>query len=82
VTGQFVNTGGNNYYLEIGFLPGAGDLSAGGQTGEIQVRFNKSNWTHYYQPDDYSYEPSFGTFTDHAYITLFENNVLVWGNKP
>ncbi|PFH18935.1 cellulose binding domain-containing protein [Caldicellulosiruptor bescii] len=45
VTFKFVklssSVSGADYYLEIGFKSGAGQLQAGKDTGEIQIRFNR-----------------------------------------
>jgi hypothetical protein len=74
LTGSF-QTG----YLEVGFTSGAGSIPASGQTGQIQLRFNKSDWTSYDQSNDYSFDASVTSLTDYEKITLYQNGQLVWG---
>jgi endoglucanase len=73
---------GADGYLELSFLAAAGTLAAGGQTGEIQGRFNKDNWSNYNEADDYSYDPTKASFADWNRITLYRNGTLVWGAEP
>ena len=69
-------------YVEITIAPAAGVLTAGSQTGEIQCRINKIDWTLYDQSNDYSFDPSFTTFTPFNNIVLLRNGVLIWGVEP
>lgn len=71
-----------NGYLEVGFLSGAGSLSSGAGTGEIQLRLNKSDWSNYDQTDDYSFNSSKTAFEDWERITLFRNGSMIWGIDP
>lgn len=86
ITGTFVKLStartGADYYLEIGFTSGAGSLVAGGQTGEIQNRFNKTDWTNYTETGDYSFDPTKTAFADWTHVTLYRNGVLIWGTEP
>jgi endoglucanase len=77
VTGSFAAG-----YLELGFTPGAGSLAPGAQSGEVQVRFNKTDWTTYTQTGDYSFDPTKTAFADWSRVTLFRNGALVWGTAP
>lgn len=36
-----------DYYVEIGFAPGAGLLLAGGDSGEFYLRWNRADWSAY-----------------------------------
>ena len=48
---------GADYYLEISFTDGAGNLEPGASI-EVQGRFSKSDWSNYTQTDDYSFNSS------------------------
>lgn len=69
-------------YLEISFAAGAGSLAPGADSGEIQVRFNKSDWTAYNESNDYSYGGTQQTFADWNKVTLYRGGTLVWGLEP
>lgn len=69
-------------YLEISFAAGAGSLAPGADSGEIQVRFNKSDWTNYNESNDYSYGGTQATFADWDKVTLYRAGTLVWGLEP
>ncbi len=73
---------GANYYLEIGFDSGAGSLAPGQQTNEIQIRFNKTDWSNYTQTGDYSFNASMTTFSANTAITGYIDGVLSFGNTP
>ncbi|MFP4343703.1 MAG: glycoside hydrolase family 9 protein, partial [Anaerolineales bacterium] len=84
VSGQFVQLAGPvtgaDTYLEVSFS--GGTLAANGQTGEIQNRFNKSDWTNYDESDDYSFDATKTAFADWDRVTLYRNGQLVWGTEP
>jgi len=67
-------------YLELSFS--GGSLDASGQTGEIQARFNRTNWTNFDESDDYSFDPTKSAFTDWYAVTLYRAGTLVWGAEP
>lgn len=72
---------GADAYLQVGFTSGAGSLAAGASTGQIQLRFNKTDWSAFTQSNDYSYAPD-STFTDTTAITVYVDGTLVWGSEP
>ncbi len=73
---------GANFYLEISFTAAAGSIPARGQSGEIQTRLAKADWSNYNETDDYSFDPTKTSFADWTHVTLYRNGVLVWGTEP
>jgi endoglucanase len=69
-----------DYYYEVSF--GSGSIAANGQSGEIQTRINKTDWTNYTQTNDYSFDATKTAFADWTHVTLYRNGVLVWGTEP
>jgi len=72
---------GADRYLEIGFAPAAGNLAAGANIGEIQARFNKTDWSAFNEVNDYSYGTN-TAFADATRVTVFVSGALVWGTPP
>jgi hypothetical protein len=72
---------GADAYLQIGFTSGAGSLAVGASTGQIQLRFNKTDWSTFIQSNDYSYGTN-STFADSTKITVYVDGTLVWGTEP
>lgn len=77
VTGTFFDD-----YVEIGFTQGAGDLLPGGESGEIQIRIHKVDWSNYDETDDYSFDAGISSYTDWDKITVYLSGILLWGVEP
>ncbi|MEZ4888378.1 MAG: glycosyl hydrolase family 8 [Chitinophagales bacterium] len=73
---------GADHYLEVGFTSNAGSISAGGNSGEVQTRFAKTNWSNYDETDDYSYNMNHSSFQTWDKVTVYCNGVLAWGTEP
>jgi subtilisin family serine protease len=73
---------GADDYLEVGFTAGAGNLFPGQQSGEIVLRVNKNDWSNYNETDDYSYDPSKGSYLGWSHVTIYRQGTLIWGNEP
>ncbi|WP_151735963.1 glycoside hydrolase family 48 protein [Paenibacillus tengchongensis] len=86
VQGSFVKltpgVSGADYYVEISFTAAAGSLAPGANTGEIQLRFNKSDWSNYNETGDYSYDATKSAYADWNKVTLYLNGTLAWGIEP
>jgi hypothetical protein len=72
---------GANFYFQVGFLSGAGTLAAGASTNQIQLRFNKNDFSNYNEVDDYSYL-STTTLTTTTKVTAYLNGALIYGTEP
>ncbi|MFE5965013.1 cellulose binding domain-containing protein [Streptomyces sp. NPDC056463] len=69
-------------YLEVGFTAGAGSLAPGADTGDMQLRFHRSNWQPLNQSDDYSFGPSQTAYANWSKVTATVGGVRVWGTAP
>ncbi|WUW18897.1 family 16 glycosylhydrolase [Streptomyces sp. NBC_01465] len=69
-------------YLEIGFTSGAGSLAAGADTGDMQLRFYRSNWASLNQSDDYSFGAAQTAYGDWTKVTATVAGTTVWGTAP
>ncbi|MFB7948250.1 cellulose binding domain-containing protein [Kitasatospora phosalacinea] len=69
-------------YLEIGFTAGAGSLAPGQSTGDMQLRFYRSDWQTLTQSDDYSFSGTQTGYANWQKVTLQEDGTLIWGTAP
>jgi len=69
-------------YIEFGFTAAAGTLAPGGNTGDIQARFSKVDWSDYDEMNDYSFNPDYTSYTPWEHITIYRNDILVCGDEP
>ncbi|GGI46489.1 hypothetical protein GCM10008018_17350 [Paenibacillus marchantiophytorum] len=80
----FVSATGTNTdtYVELSFTSGAGSIPAGGQSGDIQLRMSKTDWSNFNESNDYSFDGTKTSYTNWDKVTLFQNGALVWGIQP
>ncbi|MGZ7443104.1 glycoside hydrolase family 6 protein [Paenibacillus sp. TH7-28] len=69
-------------YIELSFTAAAGTLAAGAQSGDIQLRISKTDWSNFDESNDYSYDATKTAYADWDHITLYQNGTLVWGVEP
>ncbi|MGW3406875.1 cellulose binding domain-containing protein, partial [Streptomyces zhihengii] len=69
-------------YLEIGFTAAAGTLAPGADTGDMQLRFHRTDWQGLNQSDDYSFAAERTTYADWSRVTATVGGVQVWGTAP
>ncbi|WP_153538391.1 glycoside hydrolase family 6 protein [Streptomyces sp. RB17] len=72
---------GADHYLEVGFTTGAGSLASGKSTGDIQSRFNKTDWSNFNEADDYSRATN-TAYADNTKIAVYVDGTLVAGIEP
>ena len=86
VTGTFTRMSNSattaNHYFEIGFGSGAGSLAAGASTGDIQIRFYKTDFTSYTQTNDYSFDSTMIAYGQNNKVTGYTSGVLAFGTEP
>ena len=68
-------------YIEYSFDSSTGSLAGGANSGPIQSRISKNDWTPLNEADDYSYAGS-TTYTKNNRITAYLAGQLVWGTEP
>ncbi|MFF8996211.1 cellulose binding domain-containing protein, partial [Streptomyces sp. NPDC014983] len=72
---------GADHYVEISFTSGAGTLAAGANSGDIQSRINKSDWSNFSESDDYSYATN-TAYADATKVTVYVDGTLAGGTEP
>lgn len=70
---------GADAYLEVTFT--AGSVAPGATTGDIQVRFHKSDWSAFDETDDHS-RAAGTSYAPNAAITGYRGSTLAWGTAP
>lgn len=70
---------GADGYVEYSFVGAAGALGA--NSGPIQSRIAKQDYTNFNQSDDFSFTAN-GAYTVNQKITVYRNGQLVWGIEP
>ncbi|GAA3293790.1 hypothetical protein GCM10020295_16630 [Streptomyces cinereospinus] len=70
---------GADAYLEVGFA--SGTLAAGRDTGDIQLRMAKSDWSAFNEAGDYS-RTTATSYADAPAVPAYLGTVLAWGAPP
>jgi mannan endo-1,4-beta-mannosidase len=70
---------GADYYCRITFPMAAGVLGPGDSSGDIQIRFNKNDWSNYIQTNDYSFDATMVAYTVQPKITIYLKGSLLFG---
>ncbi|MDQ0604886.1 cellulose 1,4-beta-cellobiosidase [Streptomyces canus] len=70
---------GADAYLEVGFS--AGSLAAGRETGDLQLRMAKSDWSAFNEVGDHS-RTTATSYTDAPAIPGYLGTTLAWGAPP
>lgn len=73
---------GADAYLEIGFKSAAGTLAPGKDSGAMQLRFARTDWSNVDEANDHSFDPAHQGFADAPRITLYRRGTLIWGTEP
>jgi len=76
---SFIHETDDEYYFKISFTNNAPSISSGNTSGDIQLRFNKTNWSNFNQANDYSFDSVKTNYTNFDKITLYRNGQLIWG---
>jgi hypothetical protein len=84
VTGSFVRLSpaldGADAYFEVKLNAAAGTLYPLSNSGNIQYRIAKANWSNFNQANDYSYQS--GALSVNPRATLYYKGTLIWGTEP
>lgn len=84
ITGAFVRLSpapnGADAYFEVKVKPAAGAVYPLSNSGNIQYRIAKANWSDFNQANDYSYQP--GALAVNSRTTLYYKGTLIWGTEP
>lgn len=84
ISGSFVRLSpaldGADAYFEVKVKPAAGSLYPLSNSGNIQYRIAKANWSNFNQANDYSYQQ--GVLSVNSHATLYYKGQLIWGTEP
>jgi hypothetical protein len=84
VTGSFVAVGpyvDADQYFELSFSPSLGKLYPLSNSGNVQYRVSKANWSLFNELNDFSYKPT-GSFSENNHITIYYKDQLIYGIEP
>jgi hypothetical protein len=82
ITASSITANFYNIYHYMDIHMGTGTIAAGGNSGEMQLRWNYGDFSAMDQSNDYSFSPAIITMTDYMKITLYQNGTLIWGTEP
>jgi hypothetical protein len=68
-------------YFELKMSPSVASLYPQSNTGNIQYRITKSDWSNFNQLNDHSYKPA-APFSENTNITVYYKGALVYGTEP
>ncbi|MFC5291115.1 glycoside hydrolase family 9 protein [Actinokineospora guangxiensis] len=71
---------GADHYVQVAFT--SGTVPPGQDTGEVQLRIAKSDWSPLNQADDHSYTGATAAYRDAPQVTAYTNGALSWGVEP
>jgi hypothetical protein len=70
-----------NYYFALTFGPDSLSVPANGRH-RFEVAFRKDGFVPYEQSDDYSYDASKSSYSQHDEVCIYRDGVLIWGTEP
>lgn len=84
ISGSFVRLSpaldGADAYFEVKLNAAAGTIYPLSNSGNVQYRIAKANWSNFNQANDYSYQP--GALSVNPRTTLYYKGTLIWGTEP
>jgi len=80
IRGEFQAGEDGAYALRVRFEPGLAPLLSGQESGEIKLRFNRSDWSEFRQSDDYSFSPT-PDYVEWEHVAIYSGGNLVWGKE-
>ncbi|MCQ4085270.1 cellulase family glycosylhydrolase [Saccharibacillus sp. JS10] len=69
-------------YVELSFTSDAGAIPAKGESGEIQSRIHRADWSEFDERQDYSYKLGQSKFAESQKVVLYQNGKKVLGLEP
>jgi hypothetical protein len=73
---------GTETYAELRFSAALGSLVPLSNTGNVQYRIAKDDWSAFNQPNDFSYQPASRMLAENNHITVYQQDQLVYGQEP
>ncbi|WP_166437146.1 DUF4979 domain-containing protein [Niastella caeni] len=85
ITGQFVTVAPAastaDTYFELKVNPNTGMLYPLSNTGNVQYRIAKSDWSRFDETNDHSYLPA-GAMSSNDHVTVYYKGKLIYGTEP